>query len=869
MFSHGAEVVRIDFHMHTVKDKEFEFAGSENSFVSAYVEAMRQNNIRIGIITNHNKFDLGEYRALKKEANKNGILILPGVELSVKEGRNGLHTLIVFNPDEWIESDGNPIENFLGVVFRDIKNREHANTRCNTDVGTTLRELERYNRDYFVVFAHIEQNNGFLNECNGGLIQSLANSPYFRSRVLGFQKSRTRDKARQLCDWLGYSPAFLDGSDPKSLMDIGKQGGYSYLKLGELSYDAIKYALQDHENRLMGEVNSVKHSCIRSVSFQGGKLQGCSFDMSPHLNTLIGIRGSGKSSLLEALRYGLQLEPGADTGYKNELVRYVLDSGGKVVISVVDSYARKYTISRINGESPTILDETGAHLDIPVVSVLRNPLYFGQKDLAQTTQGYEFQLLRKLVGTKTDAFEENLNKQNAMIKESIRQLVLVKAVPEALKDLEEKKRELEHKLRIFGEKGISDKLKKQTAYTSDEVKLQRVINEVKQISERLSDFLLQYDTSSVSLAEYHSAYNEQLFEKVKAILELFATHMQGIAKQSEIIMSDIEQLSVFYNELVNARDMLKEEFAEIRREINDDSIDLESFNKYQQESATLDDEINHKKKELQKEETIRSEILAGLDKRNEVLLNIYESYKSEIEGINARQSELQISITFKGDKTSLLEQLKSTFRGTGITEGKYSTICSEFSDMAAIIRDCIIENGSQLQKLITPTQYEAVAGKVVDNYSSLVDAATPNLVEIMYHGKPLNQLSMGQRASALVLFILSQSDNDVVIIDQPEDDLDNQVVYSEFIKRLKEKKATTQFIFATHNANIPVLGDAERVIAAENKGGKMSAISGTIDSKQSHQQIVDIMEGGYEAFKRRNTIYTSWEKHNQQQKMNH
>ncbi|NLB09498.1 MAG: AAA family ATPase, partial [Clostridiaceae bacterium] len=750
MFSHGAEVVRVDFHMHTVKDKEFEFSGSENSFVSAYVEVMRQNNIRIGIITNHNKFDLGEYKALKKEANKSGILILPGVELSVKEGRNGLHTLIVFNPDEWIESSVDPIDNFLCVVFRDIKNRENTNTRCQTDVGTTLTELERYGRDYFVVFAHIEQNNGFLNECNGGLIQSLADLPYFRNRVLGFQKLRNRDKARQLCDWLGYSPAFLDGSDSKSLEDIGKQGGYSHLKLGELSFDAIQYALQDHENRLMGEMSATKHGCIRSVSFQGGKLQGCSINLSPHLNTLIGIRGSGKSSLLEALRYGLQLEPAADKDYKKELVKYVLDSGGKVVISVTDSHARNYTISRINGESPTILDETGAHLDVPVVSVIRNPLYFGQKDLAQTTPGYEFLLLRKLVGTKADIFEENLDKQNALIKESIRKLVLVKAVPGALKDLEEKKRELEHKLKIFNEKGVSDKLKKQSAYTADEVKLQRVINEIKQIAERLNDFLLQYDTSSVSLAEYHSAYNEELFEKTTARLELFATHMQEIAKQSDIILSDIEHLSVLYNELVNARDMLKEEFAEIRREINDDSIDLESFSKYQQESSILDDEINQKKKELQKEEAIRSEILAGLDKRNEVLRSIFESYKSEIEGINARQSELQIRITFKGDKASFLEQLKSTFRGTGITEGKYSAICSEFSDTAAIIRDCLIENGSQLQKLVTPTQYEAVTAKVVDSYGSLVDAATPNLVEIMYHGKPLNQLSMGQRASALV-----------------------------------------------------------------------------------------------------------------------
>lgn len=111
-----------------------------------------------------------------------------------------------------------------------------------------------------------------------------------------------------------------------------------------------------------------------------------------------------------------------------------------------------------------------------------------------------------------------------------------------------------------------------------------------------------------------------------------------------------------------------------------------------------------------------------------------------------------------------------------------------------------------------------------------------------------------------MLFILSQNDNDVVIIDQPEDDLDNQVVYTEFIKKLKEKKYETQFIFATHNANIPVLGDAERIVAADSSDGIMHISSGTIDSKETHQQIVDIMEGGYEAFKRRNVIYSTWEK---------
>lgn len=316
MFVNGAEIVLVDFHMHTRKDKEFEYSGLENSFVSDYVDTMQSKNIRIGVITNHNKFDFGEYKALRKEAKKRDILILPGVELSIKEGSNGLHTLIVFNPDEWFDGESNHVDNFLNIVFRDICNRENANTRCQTDVITTFEELEKYNRDYFVVFAHVEQNNGLLAECDGGMIQTLASTPYFRKRVLGMQKVRTRDNIPKLKAWLGYMPALLDGSDPKKLEDIGKSKGASPIKLGELSYAALKYALLDHENRVFSEEIPIKHSCIRSIAFQGGKLDDCNIGLSPHLNTFIGIRGSGKSSVLEALRYGLQIEPFVDADYK-------------------------------------------------------------------------------------------------------------------------------------------------------------------------------------------------------------------------------------------------------------------------------------------------------------------------------------------------------------------------------------------------------------------------------------------------------------------------------------------------------------------------------------------------------------------------
>ena len=117
---------------------------------------------------------------------------------------------------------------------------------------------------------------------------------------------------------------------------------------------------------------------------------------------------------------------------------------------------------------------------------------------------------------------------------------------------------------------------------------------------------------------------------------------------------------------------------------------------------------------------------------------------------------------------------------------------------------------------------------------------------------------MGQRASALILFILTQDENDILIIDQPEDDLDTKVIYDELIQTIRRRKQDIQFIFATHNANIPVLGDSEKIISAFFEEGSIQTEQGNIDRKETQMQIVNIMEGGQEAFDRRKQIYAAW-----------
>jgi len=144
------------------------------------------------------------------------------------------------------------------------------------------------------------------------------------------------------------------------------------------------------------------------------------------------------------------------------------------------------------------------------------------------------------------------------------------------------------------------------------------------------------------------------------------------------------------------------------------------------------------------------------------------------------------------------------------------------------------------------------------NLAALLTYKVPNSFEIKYHGKKLQAHSLGQRASAMMLFIMSQRDNDLIIIDQPEDDLDSQTVYREVVKLLRDIKTGQQFIFATHDANFPVLGDAETVTACSADDKSIAIETASIDTRECQEKIVNIMEGGPEAFERRKTIYQIW-----------
>lgn len=861
MFENGTRWLRADFHLHTRADKEFIYREEDNEFVNKYVDKLSEENIELGAITNHNKFDFDEFKAIKNKARRKGIIILPGVELSVKEGANGIHCLIIFKDKDWIRNGKEKINDFLNEVFKGIENRENENTRCNEDLLGTIKILDSYNSNYFIIMAHVEQNSGFFKECDGGLIISLSENNLFKERVLGFQKGRTNDVMMKVKDWMGYELPYVEGSDCKSINQIGK-GEKVYIKVGDGSFDSVLLSFKDFENRISLKEKIYNHSHIKSIEFVGGKMANEKIIMSPELNNLIGIRGSGKSSILEAIRYALNIEPSkVDEKYKTDVVHNFLESGGKIIIEVQDVHKKTYKISRILGELPHIYDSEGQEIDVKIDSIIESPLYFGQKDLSNMNEGYELDLLNKLVGRDKDELKSEIGKVENKIAEKIKELFELEDKVNNLPEIHTRLEDTKHKIKIFEEQGVGRKLSRQVDFQKDEAEIKRLLLNINVIKNKMKELInLSHFDEIIERKKIDSKQIPELFQKIRGEI------LNIIEMKSEVsdLLKKLEATSENVNDLLEETQIiirsLEEEFAEIKRQIDIPNIDPDAFSKLKMDEIEIKRSIEQISEQSLKRSMITAEIKSLSDKRNELLRQEFNNYQSKISDINSTQTSLELEIQFKGNKEVFQNKLQEVFKGSRITRETYSSISSHITDFTSLLIDGLLNDSEKMKGLLTESQLMFVKKILKQRYYELVSVETPNKIEIKYRGKLIEKHSIGQRASALVLFILSQRDNHLIMIDQPEDDLDNQVIYNEIIKKIRMRKDNVQFIFATHNANIPVLGDSEQVIAISFDEKKMGFESGSIDNSNIQNKIVDIMEGGQEAFNKRTLIYNMWSK---------
>lgn len=870
VFAQGAQWVRADVHLHTRADREFKYAGDDNFYNSSYVDALENAHIRLGVITNHNKFDFEEFKALRKTAQKKGIALLPGVELSVNDGANGIHTLVVFS-DEWID-EHNYINPFLTSAFegKTPAQYEQENGRTSWSLLETIKKLESYHRDFFLVFAHVEAPSGLWTELDGGRLSELGQNEFFRRRTMGFQKVRTHDGAGKdkACrtkaqGWLqNWYPAELEGSDPKRIDEIG-QGKSCFLKLGELSFEAVKFALSDPASRVATEPPKHQASHIRSIHFDGGILDGQMLHFSPELNTLIGIRGSGKSSILEAVRYALDIprgEKAQDTRYKDELIRHTLGSGGKVTLTACDVYGQEFTISRIFREAPNVYLNDKLQPGVSIrETVLRRPIYFGQKDLSSTGEGFETDLVEKLVGEKLRVLRDDIENQRQRVREAGQRWLKLSNTAELKRDFEAQLTDANFRLRKFEEYGVADKLQKRLGFQQDAAALTRMKERADNFILALSSLIAEHEDELRNAMSYVSRQNPDFFAAYYAEFSNLVAKVEQLKQIEQDARAIAGRLNTKQGGFEGARTSLQEEFAQVERQLAQElkqtgmtAIQPDDFLAQQQRKTKAEQMLEALAKQESQQTSIRDALFAEIDKLNELWLREFNTIKAELDRVNASHTALQIEADFKGDKEAAISFMQQLFKGSNIRETTLRAVMEDYADFGGLLRAL---PGALAKAGSTPEVFEKT---LMQNLVEFVTWQVPNRFVIRYRGKELKHHSLGQRASALLLYVLSQRQNDVIIIDQPEDDLDNQTIYDDVIKLLREMKPHAQFIFATHNANFPVLGDAEQVHACQYQDEKVAMRSGSIDARPVQEAIINIMEGGQEAFNRRKEVYNLW-----------
>lgn len=880
IFRHGASWVRADFHLHTINENHSsrrnlreEWRNSDGSFREdefreAFVERLVAEKIRVACITNHDLLDYSEYKAIAKKAAKQDILVLPGMELNAHCGADGVHALVVFDPAD-LNAGETCIDDYIKGQFPGGKKE---NVVTQDDLPTCLRKLENLRKldnsrvGYFIIFAHVEAENGLLKSVKGPNLQQLYKSceGIWRTRVLGFQKARREPHVlKQILGEIPL-PALVEGSDPRdSITEVGAPGnGQCYLKLSELSFTAVKFALRDHQLRVSREFPpEPKRPHIRSLEIQtsGKGVFGQFFSMD--LNCLIGSRGSGKSLVIEALRWVLGKEPGSgDDDYKQELLNAFLQKGGKVELYGIDKNGDQIVITRHylgkRDQSAPEVVVNGQPSRISPDVLYPGLLYFGQKDLGIRSEQSDSQLFDQLLGPLPVHLADDIEVTLGKLKSAAENYLAARQAKETDDEYAYELNALNTKLNEFKEKGIEGKLQEITLFDNDLRTFKGFLGEFSKERKATSDQFRTLLTLTSRFPELKSAENTKAAEMLDAAKKVFATLEASVLEKA---LGQVEQsLDAVRTLLELNKDHLQSRFGDILRSINEPDLDLDGYRKMVSRQKQLTELRAISKRGSDALASTRRDLVAAGDQWIAAHQAAADHRNQQLQAINQELPEkLNLEIEAFGDKEGFDQFLDRMMKGTGFTAQAREALVASCSSGFEIFKRWQIIKESE----ITP----AMAGKLGEvmkaRFIEFLSFAAPHGRHITFDGKRINELSLGKRAMALLVLLLSLKNYPIIIIDQPEDDLDNETIHRMIVEPLRQHKGQTQFIIATHNPNIPVLADAEQVIDChETSKGNYEQNHGSLDKPATKDAIITIMEGGEKAFERRHEIYSQWTK---------
>ncbi len=834
-------------------------------------------DIKVVGIADHGSVDAVD--GLRRCLEPHGIIVFPGFEIASSEK---IHMVCLF--PEGTTKDC--LNRYLGTLnHTDVREKDQPSSKTCFDLAKIVFDLGG-----FWYAAHMTGGNGLLrlNQDGGGLghiwkdetvvkagqipgpLEDLPSN--YKDIVLNKDPNYRRD----------HRIALLNAKDVARPEDLADPCASCWIKMTQPSFESFVTAFKDPDSRIrLGPLPEAHYSRLEDLRFHGGYLDGLKIELSAHLNAVIGGRGTGKSTLIECLRYVLDVPPRAVSARRqhDEIVKANLGAGGRIELSVVSKTqnGRRYSLSRRYGEPPVVKDDAGQVSTLQPLDLLPRIEIYGQNEIFELARDSASQtaILNRFL-PDGGALSGELGAVAKRLAESREKLLATTRQKDELQAQVARLPKLTEQVQQFKSLGLESKLALVPQLERERQLARRITEELGRVAEGLASLEDSLpDTAFLSDKALDGLPHADVLIKMRVALDV-------LGKEITTQLATLRKLHDETTEIVGAQQ------ADLKTKLDARSAELEKvFASLPVFSGKPGRDVGRAYQELLREiETIRpgearvanvDKFLQELESQRRNLLDEFsrvrdqrsDDLRAAVKTLNRKlNGKLRLNLKIGGQRKALKEFLLQV---PGLGEKKLAWIDQSGDDLTipALVR-AIHAGENAIKTLVWDWGMQnSVAEALARLDRSLVleleevDLQDRILIElnIAHQGdpvfKPLDQLSTGQQCTAILHLLLLEND-DPLIMDQPEDNLDNAFIAERIVTQLRGAKTERQFLFATHNANIPVFGDAEWIgifSASESHAEMPPEAQGSIDMPAIRERVAVILEGGREAFSQRKEKY--------------
>jgi energy-coupling factor transporter ATP-binding protein EcfA2 len=619
---------------------------------------------------------------------------------------------------------------------------------------------------------------------------------------------------------------------------------------------------------------------VEKIEISGGFLPGLSVNIPRGLTCIIGARGSGKSTLAEAIRFAVC---GASAAPKHciDLVQANLAGGALVTITALAEGSNRYTIKRGLKQQPVLLTSDGRAIDAvdldrgtflpldayssPEIEAIADEV-LGQtrRNLLDALRSEQMRTIHLSLAESARALDANADRIRTAqrtsqdLTEQIEELGDVRARLSALApsdreptaDFVRLSRQQQLNQRETTKLDTVDRDLRALGQTLDQLRREAQLVFKARLAEERSDnaaMLRQYDdllAASLGTVEKHvAAINDQIrkaqgtvAQARQSVTQAHTSHASELARLTAVNEAASEQARIRATleqqvaKLQGLEEQRLEQNAELQTLLDRRKSLKATHILMRDQISTLREEVAS---ELQREagDRVRIRIMRNADH-----LAYQQMLVDALRGARVRNHDEIITalMQLRPEQLAQLIQVND---------------CASFEELTSFGRERSRRILDAFRESIDPLALEVIA--IEDRIAielNVSSAGQPNF-------KDAADLSRGQKCTALLPILLARRDSPL-IIDQPEDNLDNHFIFETVVNAVQRLKRRRQMIFITHNANIPVLAEADLVLVM-NSDGRVGVVekSGTVD--ECREQIIDLLEGGREAFHLRSKRYAT------------